>query len=97
LLLDVFSAIERREDQRFRDLVDPDFEIHWPPSLPYGGTARGPRPGVPSWSETWGPLQPTELERNMDAADSAPGIVVTRVCEQLAPADAHVVRRASDL
>jgi ketosteroid isomerase-like protein len=66
LLLDVFSAIERRDDRRFRDLLHPEFEIHWPPSLPYGGTVRGLRPAVPSWSETWDPLQPTELERRMD-------------------------------
>jgi hypothetical protein len=66
LLLDVFSAIERRNDRRFRDLLDPDFEIHWPPSLPYGGTSRGPRPSAPTWSDTWNPLQPTEVERRMD-------------------------------
>jgi ketosteroid isomerase-like protein len=34
LLLDVFGAIERRDDQRFRELVTPDFEIAWPPSAP---------------------------------------------------------------
>jgi uncharacterized protein len=73
LLLDVFSAIELRNDGRFRDLLDPDFEIHWPPSLPYGGIARGPRPAIPTWSETWTPLQPTEMERRMDPRVVAAG------------------------
>lgn len=67
LVLDVFSAIELRDDLRFRELLDPDFEIAWPPSLPYGGTSRGVAPASPSWSETWLPLQPTEAERRMDA------------------------------
>ena len=60
LLLSVFNAIERRNDQRFSELLHSDFEIHWPPSLPYGsGKGR-------TWSDTWDPLQPTETERRMD-------------------------------
>jgi ketosteroid isomerase-like protein len=60
LVLSVFSAIEQRNDQRFAELLHPDFEIHWPPSLPYGsGKGR-------TWSDTWEPLQPTETERRMD-------------------------------
>ena len=60
LLLRVFSAIEQRNDRRFAELLHPDFEIHWPPSLPYGpGKAK-------TWSDTWNPLQPTEAERRMD-------------------------------
>jgi ketosteroid isomerase-like protein len=70
LLLDVFSAIESRTDQRFRDLLAPDFELHWPPSLPYGS---GPRPTVPTWSETWTSLQATEMERRMDPRVVAAG------------------------
>jgi uncharacterized protein len=66
LLLDVFSAIERRDDQRFRELLNPDFGIEWPPSLPYGSTSGGPAATAPAWSETWIPLQPTEAERRMD-------------------------------
>jgi ketosteroid isomerase-like protein len=66
LVLDVFSAIERRDNQRFTELLHPDFEIHWPPSLPYGGTSRGLKVDHPTWSETWSPLQPTEAERKMD-------------------------------
>jgi len=60
LLLSVFSAIEQRNDQRFSELLHPDFEIHWPPSLPYG-TGKGR-----TWTDTWNPLQPTEQERRMD-------------------------------
>jgi ketosteroid isomerase-like protein len=73
LLLDVFSAIESRNDRRFRDLLAPDFELHWPQSLPYGGITRGPSPSVPTWSETWTPLQPTEIERRMDPRVVAAG------------------------
>src|SRR5436189_6481752 len=59
LLLSVFSAIEQRNDQRFSELLHPDFEIHWAPSLPYGtGKSR-------TWTDTWNPLQPTEQERRM--------------------------------
>ena len=60
LLLKAFSAIERRNDQQFSELLHPDFEIHWPPSLPYG-TGKGR-----TWSDTWNPLQPTDAERSMD-------------------------------
>ena len=60
LLLKAFSAIERRNDQQFSELLHPDFEIHWPPSLPYG-TGKGR-----TWSDTWNPLQPTGAERSMD-------------------------------
>src|SRR6266436_2997273 len=60
LVLSVFNAIEERDDQRFSELLHPGFEIHWPPSLPYGaGKAR-------TWSDTWDSLQSTELERKMD-------------------------------
>ena len=60
LLLKAFSAIERRNDQQFSELLHPDFEIHWPPSLPYGtGKDR-------TWSDTWNLLQPTGAERSMD-------------------------------
>jgi ketosteroid isomerase-like protein len=60
LVLSVFSAIEKRNDRRFAELLHADFEIHWPPSLPYGvGKGR-------TWSDTWDPLQPTEAERTME-------------------------------
>jgi ketosteroid isomerase-like protein len=65
-ILAVFRAIEERDDRRFRALLQPDFEIHWPQSLPYGGTFRGVEPQPRGWGATWQPLQPTEAERKMD-------------------------------
>jgi uncharacterized protein len=70
LMLAVFAAVERRDARRFAELVHPDFEIHWPPSAPYGGTYRDldadAQQGRPTWAETWSPLQPTAAERRMD-------------------------------
>ena len=66
-ILAIFRAIEQRDATRFRALLQPDFEIHWPSSLPYGGTFRGAEPQPRSWGTTWEPLQPTESERKMDA------------------------------
>jgi ketosteroid isomerase-like protein len=66
VMRDIFSAIERRDARRFLELVHPDCEMHWPPSLPYGGTARGLQPAEPTWNTTWLPLQPTEAERRME-------------------------------
>jgi ketosteroid isomerase-like protein len=63
VMLDIFGAIERRDAARLAQLFAPDAEFVWPPSLPYGGASR---PGRPSWSEVWIPLQPTEVERKMD-------------------------------
>ena len=84
LMLAVFSAVERRDAQRFTELVQPDFEIHWPPSLPYGGTYRDldieAQQGRPTWAETWNQLQPSAAERRMDprvvAANHETGEVV---------------------
>jgi ketosteroid isomerase-like protein len=66
VMWDIFSAIERRDAQRFRELVHPEVEMHWPSSLPYGGTARGLQPAEPTWSTTWLPLQPSAAEQRMD-------------------------------
>jgi len=66
IMREVFSAIERRDSQRFLDLCDPNVEFHWPPSLPYGGVTHGHDYERPSWSKTWFPLQPTEAEQRMD-------------------------------
>ena len=65
-ILAVFRAIEERDATQFRALLQPDFEIHWPGSLPYGGTFRGVEPQPHGWGATWQPLQPTEAERKMD-------------------------------
>jgi ketosteroid isomerase-like protein len=67
VVLEVFRAIERRDPHRFADLIHPEFEIHWPPSLPWSGTFPGREvEGRPTWTETWQPLQPTAAERRMD-------------------------------
>jgi uncharacterized protein len=66
LMLEIFRAIERRDAGRVVELFDPDIVLDWPASLPYGGTSRGLKPTVPSWADTWNPLQPTEAERRMD-------------------------------
>ena len=65
VMLDIFSAIERRDPQRLIELCHPDVEFSWPTSLPYGGKTRGVRTEGPSWIHTWAALQPTEAERNM--------------------------------
>lgn len=66
VLFEIFRAIERRDAQRVLDLCHSGVELHWPPSLPYGGVARGLGGEHPTWVETWVPLQPTETERRMD-------------------------------
>jgi ketosteroid isomerase-like protein len=66
VMLDVFSAIERRDAQRLAELCHPDVELSWPAALPYGGTTRGVGTEPPSWIHTWAPLQPTEAERSME-------------------------------
>jgi len=66
-ILAIFRAIEERDGAQFRALLQPDFEIHWPRSLPYGGTFRGVEPQPRGWGATWQPLQPSESERKMDA------------------------------
>jgi len=63
----IFRTIEERDVAQFRALLQPDFEIHWPQSLPYGGTFRGVEPQPRGWGATWQPLQPTDSERKMDA------------------------------
>jgi ketosteroid isomerase-like protein len=66
VMLDVFSAIERRDGQRLAELCHPHVELSWPTALPYGGTTRGVVTEPPSWIHTWAPLQPTEAERRME-------------------------------
>jgi len=47
VMLKLFSAVERHDEQQQIALYQPNIEFHWPPSL-YGGR----RPG---WDETWLP------------------------------------------
>jgi len=68
VMLEIFSAIERRDPQRVFELCEPDVQFLWPPSLPYGGASPGS-----AWAETWVPLQPTEAERKMDPRVVAAG------------------------
>src|SRR5262245_45284202 len=95
VVLEVFRAVERRDEERQRDLVHPDAEFHWPPSLQYGGAFRGPevetRPGH-TWEEIWVPLQPTEAERRLDprvVAASGEEVVVLWRQRGLDPAGEH--------
>lgn len=66
-ILKIFRALEKRDNTQMSELFHPEFEIHWPVSLPYGGTFRGLVPRPNSWNATWDPLQPTDVERKMDA------------------------------
>ena len=69
IVLQAFRAVGQRDLRALEALYDPEIEFHWPPSLPYGGSARGREvfhPKRPTWGETWNPLQPTEKERRMD-------------------------------
>lgn len=65
VMLEVFQAIERRDQHRMFDLVHTDAEFLWPPSLPYTD-ARRPKPGGPGWGTTWIPLQPDEDDRRLE-------------------------------
>jgi ketosteroid isomerase-like protein len=70
-VLNGFRAIEQREPnepnmESFLQLVQPDVELCWPPSLPYGGISRGLQQAGPSWADIWDLLQPTAAERRMN-------------------------------
>ena len=65
-ILEIFRAVEQRDERQLRELFAPDLEMHWPTSLPYGGTHTASAPGPMTWSGTWTPLQPTDAERRMD-------------------------------
>jgi uncharacterized protein len=67
VVLEVFHAVEERDERRLLELYHSEVEFHWPPSLPYGGSFRAASrsPGQ-GWLETWAPLQPSEAEQRMD-------------------------------
>ena len=65
-MLRIFDAIERRDEGRFLENVDAACEMHWPASLPYGGSATLSSSHQPTWKDTWDRLQPTAAERAMD-------------------------------
>ncbi len=58
-MLELFKAVEQHDDDKERQMEQPDVKFHWPPSL-YGKEA-----GF-TWSETWLLLQPTPVERRME-------------------------------
>lgn len=66
VVLEVFGAIERRDQGRLLDLFSSEVEFHWAPSLPYSRDLRGLQSEGPIWAETWVPLQSTDAERRMD-------------------------------
>jgi uncharacterized protein len=73
VVMGVFRAIEERDPERLFELLHEDVEFHEPPSLPYGGTRRGKETlrqqletePEKTWLGNWGPLQPTDEERQM--------------------------------
>jgi ketosteroid isomerase-like protein len=70
VVLRSIRAVEQRDPAAVLELFDPDIELYWPPSLPYGGVTRGVLAMIESdritWTATWDPLQPTDAERSMD-------------------------------
>jgi ketosteroid isomerase-like protein len=58
VMLTLFSAVERHDEQQQRTLCQPNVEFHWPRSL-YGGSRLG-------WDEIWLPLQPSAAERRLN-------------------------------
>jgi hypothetical protein len=80
-VLDVLRAVEERDIERLPSMYHPEIEFHWPPALPYGGVFKGAEVGPMSqtFAGIWGPLQPTEQERRMNArvvASDGPDVVV---------------------
>jgi uncharacterized protein len=75
VVLAVIRAVEERDADALFELYHDDVELHDAPSLPYSYTARGKAAmrdqletaPETTWLGTWGPLQPTESERRMDA------------------------------
>ena len=75
VVLDVLQAVEDRDAEKLADLWHDDVELHDASSLPYGGSdLKGKRVLMEqlesdpesTWLGTWGPLQPTEVERRFD-------------------------------
>jgi len=61
----VFAAVEQRDDQALARACQPDVEFCWPPSLPYGGSARGLARRGEGWAAYWDRLQPTAKHRRL--------------------------------
>ena len=69
VVLDLLDAVEKRDTTRVRHLYHPEIEFHWPPGLPYAGVHSGAQVARMSelFESIWLPLQPTEVERRLDA------------------------------
>jgi uncharacterized protein len=96
VVLGVIRAVEERDADALFELYHEDVELHDAPSLPYGSTARGKKrmreqletAPEETWLGTWGPLQPTERERRMDArvvASNGDEVVVEYTTRARAP------------
>src|SRR5258708_18047625 len=85
----VFAAVEQRDDEAFARACQPDVEFCWPPSLPYGGTARGLAGRGGGWTAYWDWLQPTAAQRRLDprvVAAAGPQVAVLWRQRGLTPA-----------
>ena len=49
----VFTAVEQRDEEALARACQPDVEFCWPPSLPYGGSARGLAGRGEGWAAYW--------------------------------------------
>jgi ketosteroid isomerase-like protein len=75
VVLAAFTAVEERDREALFALYHDDVELHDARSLPYGGSFRGKQAlrdqletaPETTWLGTWDPLQPTGVERRMDA------------------------------
>ncbi len=65
-VLAVFAAVEQRDDAALARACQPDVEFCWPPSLPYGGTARAQTQRGGGWAAYWDRLQPTAALRRLN-------------------------------
>src|SRR5260370_9013217 len=61
-VLAVFAAVEQRDDEALARACQPDVEFCWPPSLPYGGTARCLSGRGEGWAAYWDWLHPTAAQ-----------------------------------
>jgi ketosteroid isomerase-like protein len=83
LILKIFRAVEKRDQQRLFAFYHPDVEFYEAPSLPYGGAYRGLEAVVEHarlWQQTWDPLQPGDrrMEPRVVAADGDEVVVLWR-------------------
>jgi ketosteroid isomerase-like protein len=87
LILEIFRAVEERDQQRLFAFYDPDVEFHEAPSLPYGGAYRGLKAALEHarlWQQTWDPLQPDRDRRMQPRVVAANGDEVVVLWRQRA-------------